>query len=107
MYYCENCLLLNEEPVCDYCGGTHLRAPRDDDYCYLATRFSPWDEALCELLRDSGIEAVMRPSGGLQSFKQFYFGQTQRQQDIFVPYTALETARGLSRALDESGEAAE
>ena len=60
MYYCENCHLLAQGPVCPYCGSTPLREPKDGDYCYLATMMSPWGEAMQELLKDAGISCLAR-----------------------------------------------
>ena len=46
MYYCENCHLLCEWPVCGYCGTRPLREPRADDYCFLSSRNEPWAQML-------------------------------------------------------------
>ena len=62
MYYCENCHLVCEGPVCPYCGSTSLRAPKGGDFCYLSTMVSPWGEAMQELLKEAGIRRT--GSGG-------------------------------------------
>lgn len=74
MYYCENCHLLCEWPVCGYCGTRPLREPRADDYCFLSSRNEPWAQMLAELLQEERIAVVTRPvpqrgfgySGGAQ-----------------------------------------
>ena len=58
MYYCENCHLVCEGPVCPYCGSTSLRAPKGGDFCYLSTMVSPWGEAMQELLKEAGIRCL-------------------------------------------------
>ena len=60
MYYCENCHLICEGPVCPYCGSTSLRAPKGGDFCYLSTMVSPWGEAMQELLKEAGIRCLTR-----------------------------------------------
>ena len=61
MYYCENCHLLCEWPVCGYCGTRPLREPRADDYCFLSSRNEPWAQMLAELLQEERIAVVTRP----------------------------------------------
>lgn len=96
MYYCENCHLLCEWPVCGYCGTRPLREPRADDYCFLSSRNEPWAQMLEELLKEERIPVVSRPV----SRRGFgYSGERSAYTELFVPYRELEHAKELERAL--------
>ena len=97
MYYCENCHLLAQGPVCPYCGSTPLREPKDADYCYLATMASPWGEAMQELLKDAGISCLARQARSV--LYSVAFGQTHAEFELFVPWEDLEQAAALQKSL--------
>ena len=80
MYYCDNCHLVCEGPVCPYCGKAHLRAPEDGDYCYLATMVSPWGEAMQELLMDAQIPCLTRQARSV--LYSVAFGQTHAELEL-------------------------
>ena len=100
MYYCENCHLVCEGPVCPYCDAASLRAPKDGDYCYLATMVSPWGEAMQELLKDAGISCLARQARSV--LYSVAFGQTHAEMELFVPWEDLEEAARLQKSLLES-----
>ena len=97
MYYCDNCHLVCEGPVCPYCGKAHLRAPEDGDYCYLATMVSPWGEAMQELLTDAQIPCLTRQARSV--LYSVAFGQTHAELELFVPFAHLEQAASLQKSL--------
>ena len=97
MYYCENCHLICEGPVCPYCGKTPLRAPKDGDFCYLSTMVSPWGEAMQELLKDAGIRCLTRQARSV--LYSVAFGQNHAELELFVPGEALEQAASLQKSL--------
>ena len=99
MYYCENCHLLNEEPVCGYCGAAHLRNPEERDFCFLASLASPWSEALTELLEDEQIPSAALPRRQLPAG---YSADAFQKTEIYVPYSAWERAKELKKNLLES-----
>ena len=102
MYYCENCHLLSDEPICGYCGASPLRAPRGEDYCFLTSLSAPWDSALTELLSDEEIAAVRLPRNQIPTA---YSNEMFQKTEIFVPYAALERAKELTKNLLESSSA--
>lgn len=97
MYYCDNCHLVCEGPVCPYCGKAHLRAPENSDYCYLATMVSPWGEAMQELLTDAQIPCLTRQARSV--LYSVAFGQTHAELELFVPFAHLEQAASLQKSL--------
>ena len=97
MYYCENCHLVCEGPVCPYCGSTLQRAPKAEDYCYLTTIGSPWGEVMQELLKDAQIPCLARPARSV--LYSVYFGQTHGELELFVPWEDLEQAASLQKSL--------
>ena len=97
MYYCENCHLLSEEPICDYCGSSDLRQPQADDFCYLTTRTTPWYEILLDVLYDNGIPWVVKPLR--PSAVTIYLGTSSELNEIFVPYEKLERAKELEKSI--------
>ena len=97
MYYCENCHLLSEEPICDYCGSSDLRQPQADDFCYLTTRTTPWYEILLDVLYDNGIPWVVRPVR--PTAVTVYLGMAAERNEIFVPFSKLEQARELEASV--------
>ena len=97
MHYCDNCHLVCEGPVCPYCGKTHLRAPEDGDYCYLATMVSQWGEAMQELLTDAQIPCLTRQARSV--LYSVAFGQTHAELELFVPFAHLEQAASLQKSL--------
>ncbi len=84
MYYCENCHLVCEGPVCPYCGSTSLRAPKGGDFCYLSTMVSPWGEAMQELLKEAGIRCLTRQARSV--LYSVAFGQNHAELELFVPW---------------------
>ena len=96
MYYCENCHLLCEWPVCGYCGTRPLREPRADDYCFLSSRNEPWAQMLAELLQEERIAVVTRP---VPQRGFGYSGERSAYTELFVPFPELERAKELERAL--------
>ena len=96
MYYCENCHLLCEWPVCGYCGTRPLREPRADDYCFLSSRNEPWAQMLTELLQEERIAVVTRP---VPQRGDGYSGERSAYTELFVPFPELERAKELERAL--------
>ncbi len=99
MYYCENCHLLSAGPTCGYCGKTRLRAPREDDYCFLTSLSAPWDAALTELLTEVQIVPVCLPRNQVPSA---YTNEIFQKTELYVPYAALERAKALEKNLLES-----
>ena len=100
MYYCDNCHLVCEGPVCPYCATSLLRAPKDGDFCYLGTMVSPWGEAMQELLKDAGIKCLARQARSV--LYSVAFGQTHAELELFVPWEDLEQAASLQKSLLES-----
>ena len=78
MYYCENCHLLCEWPVCGYCGTRPLREPR------------------AQLLQEERIAVVTRP---VPQRGYGYSGERSAYTELFVPFPELERAKELERAL--------
>ena len=97
MYYCENCHLVCEGPVCPYCGSTSLRAPKGGDFCYLSTMVSPWGEAMQELLKEAGIRCLTRQARSV--LYSVAFGQNHAELELFVPWEDLEQAASLQKSL--------
>ena len=97
MYYCENCHLVCEGPVCPYCGSTSLRAPKGGDFCYLSTMVSPWGEAMQELLKEAGIRCLARQARSV--LYSVAFGQNHAELELFVPWEDLEQAASLQKSL--------
>ncbi len=97
MYYCENCHLICEGPVCPYCGKTPLRAPENGDFCYLSTMVSPWGEAMQELLKGAGIRCLARQARSV--LYSVAFGQNHAELELFVPWEDLEQAASLQKSL--------
>ena len=85
MYYCENCHLLSDGSTCGYCGKTRLRAPREDDYCFLTSLSAPWDAALTELLTEVQIVPVCLPRNQVPSA---YTNEIFQKTELYVPYAA-------------------
>ena len=97
MYYCENCHLLSEEPVCGFCYSRKLRAPAAGDFCYLSTRETPWYDILLDVLYDNGIPWVVKPVR--PSAVTIYLGTSSDLNEIFVPYEKLERAKELENSI--------
>ena len=89
MYYCENCHLVCEGPVCPYCGKTPLRAPKDGDFCYLSTMVS--------LLKEAGIRCLAWQARSV--LYSVAFGQNHAELELFVPWEDLEQAASLQKSL--------
>ena len=105
MFYCENCHLLSEEPICDYCGSADLRQPEAGDFCYLTTQKTPWYEILLDVLYDNGIAWVVKPVR--PSAVTVYFGISSEINEIFVPFARLEQARELEKSVFQADEIVE
>lgn len=97
MYYCENCHLLSEDPMCGFCYSKNLRQPKPDDFCYLSTRPTPWYEMLLDVLYDNGIPWVVKPLR--PSAVTIYLGTGAEMNEIFVPFSRLEQARELEQSI--------
>ena len=99
MFYCDNCHLLNEDPICAFCGSKLIRGPKDDDYCFIANKASPWAEMLQGILEDDHIPVIVRQWSPRTAA---YTGEVGTRTDFFVPYAVLEHAKQLEQALMNS-----
>ncbi len=96
MNYCSNCLMLTKEDVCPVCGGSALRFPEADDFCFLAELDDIWAKAAQELLQDNGIACQRLPASGMGLHLRA--GKTMRER-IYVRYADYEDASAFVREL--------
>lgn len=103
MHYCENCHLVFPGIECPNCHSAYVRLPEPEDYCMLDTLDSPWFEMLQDLLKDNGIPCVVSPAKA--NTMSLYFGQSRAVSSLYVPYSRLEEAQQLQKALVDAPEA--
>lgn len=93
--YCERCNRLVYEDHCTGCGRKELRMPRPDDFCFLTEPEPLWVRALCDLLRDNGIEYATRNVHGAGLVAKTGLPSRVR---FFVRYRDHQMARELNEA---------
>ena len=103
MYYCTHCHILCEESPCPVCSGKKLRAPTDEDYCFLVQKPYLWADMLEAALRDNGIEPVCdrRVTGAWLTSN---LGPMMEECRIYVPFASLPQAEEIVTALFEEVE---
>lgn len=93
--YCAKCSRVVEGLRCPVCGRRNLRLPVGEDFCFLTETTALWQQALEDLLTDSGVEFVTRNVYGAAQVKMTGIPERVR---FFVPYARYEQARELEQA---------
>ena len=91
--YCEACSLLTEQSRCPRCGSRTLRAPLDNDYCFLTEKELIWSTAMETLLTDNDILWVTKQALGAGLTSKI--GSMQERTRFYVPYSQFSAARRL------------
>ena len=93
--YCERCNRLVYKEKCPGCGSRDLRMPGYDDFCFLTEPDALWVQALCDLLRENGVEYLTRNVQG--AYWMAKMGAPRRIR-FFVRYRDYRKARELNEA---------
>lgn len=91
IFYCENCLLLNQQDYCKSCGKRNLRNPDDRDFCLLTEVAPMFGLMFKRVLESENIpfhEIYIRDIRGKSTFKL-------ENLKIFVPYQYFDKATQL------------
>jgi hypothetical protein len=93
MFYCEDCMLVNDEPVCPRCRAKKLRCPEENDIVYLLTREALYSGGIEEILKENGIPCLKRGVQGAGITERL--GYSTETYEFFVPYGAYEKAKEI------------
>ena len=108
--YCSRCMLLTpDSSPCPQCGKSDkLRAPQDDDMCFLLEEDAMFGDMLADVFRQNDVSfAYKQPREGWMSS---IFGASFDKHRFYVAYSDLDKARALAASLfasdpvDEDGE---
>ena len=101
--YCPNCYILFDEPRCPSCGRKKVRAPQENDPCYLITKDHIWSGVLEDILRQNDIPYYKQ--GALGAGLTAKFGSINEHFRFYVPYACLEKAKELCISLFAESDA--
>ena len=108
MNYCMKCEHVFEgEGECPFCGSKKVRAPQNEDLCFLTEKGSMWSEMLSDVLMQNGVKFIKR--GNLGAGLATMVGRVLESDRFYVTYEDYAAASEIVSELfsGESGEPVE
>lgn len=93
--FCPHCNVIVNAPKCPVCGSGKIRAPQEDDYCYLTEKETIWAGALSDILTQNEVPFVTKNMLGAGLSAKM--GPALERTRFYVPYSHYQLAQDLER----------